>query len=89
MKSNAVLPRIGFPTGGRRQWPALSLVQIDRLLHDFAELRKDLLLVLPVAPTVEQFGAAHVALIRIRPFNDFQVSCAFFHFLDSSRTRSN
>jgi hypothetical protein len=72
---------------GRWQRPAFTLVQLDGLFHEFAQLGEHFPFVGTVTAPVEQAGAtADEALVFVGPFDDLRVTGGLFHLLDSSIT---
>lgn len=72
-------------SGRRRQGPAILLVQLDRLVHDFAQLCENGLFIVAVTTSIEQsWAASHKALVLFRPLDDLDIPGAVFHRRDSS-----
>jgi hypothetical protein len=69
----------------RRQGPAVNAVQLDYFFHDVAQFPEDFLFVVAMAATSHKSGGApNVALIDLRPFDDFDIACALSHCFESS-----
>ncbi len=67
----------------RWKWPALHAIQLDCLIDYLAQFLEDRLFVIAMGPAVNQTRrAAHIAMILLRPLDNFCIPGAVFHFLD-------
>jgi hypothetical protein len=85
--SGYLLHPVGEITTGCGRWERLAFLAIEfnRCFNDLAQLFKNCPFVAAMGPTIYQTRrAAHIAMIFLRPLNDFCILGAIFHFLDSS-----
>ena len=60
-------------------------MEFDHFIDELAEFREHLLLVIAVTASIKQpWTASDKATILCRPFHNFRIVLALFHFLDSS-----
>ena len=76
------------PGRGRGKRFSVGMVEGDRFIHDHSELIEHAAFVSSMAATEEQAGtASDMASVFIRPFDNLDVVCAFFHCRDSLMAR--